>query len=80
MGDGAVSVAQAVLNFNLAAEYRSWLRSMRDDQDHIAKAQPGLSGLLSSIVPNSNPPPKSDDASWAVAIAEVTSQVRKHAD
>ena len=75
MGDGAVSAAQAVWNFDMAAAYRSWLRSMRDDQSHIAAAHPGLTGLLSSIVPNSDPPPTSDDASWGVAIAEVTAQV-----
>ena len=75
MGDGAVSAAQAVWNFDMAATYRNWLRSMRDDQAHIASAHPDLAGLLSSIVPNSDPPPKSDDASWGVAIAEAMFQV-----
>ena len=75
MGDAQVSAMQAVWNFDAAAGYRAWVRSMLDNQAINAKADPALLGAVNSIVPPGDWPLKTADASWGVAIGVVPLQL-----
>lgn len=75
MGDGAVSANQCVTNFNALTIYRSWTRSMTDNQLINAAANPDAAGIVDVIVPACGTPPSSGDAAWSFAIAEITYQL-----
>ena len=51
MGDAEAAAWSAVANFDAAAIYRSWVRSMLDNQDVNTEANPDLFGAVNSIVP-----------------------------
>ena len=75
MGDGGVSAFQCVSNFNALSMYRSWTRSMMDNQIINAEAHPQVSGILATVVPAFTPPLVTGDAAWSYAIAEVVYQL-----
>ena len=82
MGDAAAATWSAVANFDAGAIYRSWVRSMLDNQAVNYASQPTkLYGAVNSIIPPGDWPIKTSDASWGLAIAEVPYQVlRQYGD
>lgn len=78
MGDAQVSAMQAVWKFDAAAAYRSWVRSMLDNQAVNFETDEKLFGAVNSIIPPGDWPIKTADASWGVAIGEVPYQQLKH--
>ena len=78
MGDAANSAMQAAANFDMAAIYRSWVRSMLDNQAVNARNSPSkLFGAVNSIVPPGDWSINTADASWGEAIAEIPYQSLK---
>eukprot|EP01043_Picozoa_sp_COSAG02_P077790 COSAG02_NODE_17204_length_1021_cov_1.398048_2_plen_186_part_01 len=83
MGDAEAAAWSAVANFDSAAIYRSWVRSMLDNQA-VNCAQPSSSsicGQVNSIIPPGDWSVNMADASWGLAIGEVPYQVlRQYGD
>ena len=79
MGDGQVSSSNAAWNFDMAAFYESWVRSMRDQQEIYASVEE-IAGMVTDIVPDpARPTPKAfTDATWSSAYLIVPLLVYRH--
>lgn len=83
MGDAEAATWSAVANFDSAAIYRSWVRSMLDNQavNCAQLSSSSICGQVNSIIPPGDWSVNMADASWGLAIGEVPYQVlRQYGD
>ena len=78
MGDAQLSSLVAIWNFDMAAFYSNWIRTMQDVQDYLALHH-GAKGLVPDVVPPElTGISKNTDAAWSSAYILISWYMYEH--